>query len=164
VLVSRPGKGPWLRSAEQYGDFNLRFEYLVEPGANSGIYVRVPADGNHHRENSSLPAAGFEVQLLDDYAPKHANLKDYQHSGSVYDLAGPTDVVTRPAGEWNTLEINCHGQHVTTVHNGVVIVDIDEAGYPLLALRELKGFLGLQNHGGGVSFRNIRIGPPAAQP
>src|SRR3954467_12559195 len=49
VLTCLPKKGAWLRSDKQYDDFNLRFDYRVQPGANSGIYVRVPADGNHHR-------------------------------------------------------------------------------------------------------------------
>lgn len=164
VLTCLQKKGPWLRTQDQFGDFKLRFDYRVEPGANSGIYVRVPADGNHHRDNTSLPPAGFEVQLLDDFAEKHSHLHDYQHSGSVYDLAGPTRQVLRRAGEWNTMEIDCRGQRVAIVHNGVPVVDIDEHRYPLLALRQTSGFLGLQNHGGGVSFRNIRIGQSTAQP
>ena len=159
VLTVTQAKGPWLRSVEEFGDFNLRFDYLVAPGANSGVYVRVPKDGNHHRDNDTKPPAGFEVQILDDAAPKYAKLKDYQYSGSVYDIAGARERVSKPAGEWNTLEINCRGQHVSTTHNGVVIVDVDPEQFPLIKLREVKGFLGLQNHGGGVSFRNLRIGP-----
>lgn len=153
----------WLRSKQQYDDFNLRFDYRVEPGANSGIYVRVPADGNHHRDNDTEPPAGFEVQLLDDSARKYADLKPYQYSGSVYDIAGAKAHVCKLPGEWNTLEINCRGQHVTTVHNGVVIVDARVEEFPLLALRQTAGYLGLQNHGEGVSFRNIRIGPALEQ-
>jgi hypothetical protein len=68
--------GPWLRSAAEYDDFNLRLEYQVSPEGNSGVYVRVPADGNHHRENDEAPPAGFEVQILDDAAPKYSDLKD----------------------------------------------------------------------------------------
>jgi hypothetical protein len=152
--------GPWIRSAEEYGDFNFRLDYQVAEGGNSGVYVRVPADGNHHRENETLPPAGFEVQVLDDAAPQYKNLKDFQFSASVYDIAGATKHVSKPAGEWNTLEINCRGQHVTTVHNGVVVVDADEEHFPLLKLRKLKGYLGLQNHNTLVKFRNVRIGPP----
>jgi len=161
ILECNGQKGTWLRSCEQYGDFNLRFDYLVSGGGNSGIYVRVPPDGNHHRANESLPAAGFEVQLLDDAAPKHAKLKDYQYSGGVYDIAGVTARVSRPAGQWNTMEINCRGQHVTTIHNGVQIVDAAAERFPLLALRQTYGYLGLQNHGSAVKFRNIRVGPAA---
>ncbi|MFN0199583.1 MAG: DUF1080 domain-containing protein [Planctomycetaceae bacterium] len=151
--------GPWLRSKDTYGDFNLRFDYQLSPGGNSGVYVRVPADGNHHRKNDQEPIAGFEVQVLDDNAPQYATLLDYQYSGSVYDIAGASPRVSKPAGEWNTLEINCQGQNITTVHNGEVIVNVTPEAHPMILLREQMGHLGLQNHQSVVKFRNLRIGP-----
>jgi len=93
-------RGPWLRSMQEYGDFNLRLEYQLAPGGNSGIYVRVPMDGKHHRDNDSQPAAGFEVQILDDAAERYKNLKDYQYTASVYDIAAANPRVARPAGQW----------------------------------------------------------------
>ncbi len=160
LLQCTGAPGPWLRSKDEFDDFNLRFDYQVSPEGNSGVYVRVPADGNHHRENDQAPPAGFEVQVLDDAAPKHKDLKDYQYCGSVYDIAGAMPRVSRPAGEWNSLEINARGQHITITHNGVVVVDLQEEKYPLIKLRQPKGFLGLQNHSTLVTFRNLRIGPP----
>lgn len=164
VLHCTQGKGPWLRSREQYGDFNLRLDYRLGAGGNSGVYVRVPANGNHHRADDQQPPAGFEVQILDDAAPKHAKLKDYQYSASVYDIAAAHPRNSRPAGEWNTLEINCRGQHVTTTHNGRIVVNITATDHPLLNLRQEKGYLGLQNHGAGVDFRNMRLGPAIEYP
>jgi hypothetical protein len=155
------GKGhTWLRTREQYGDFTLRLEYQVSPGANSGVYVRVGADGNHHRDNASAPPAGFEVQILDDAAPRYAGLKDYQFTASVYDIAGAVPHVAKPAGAWNTLEIRCADAHVSIVHNGVRVVDAGPQRYPLLKLRNRSGYLGLQSHNGVVRFRNLRITTP----
>lgn len=153
-------KGPWLKSKEEFGDFNLRFEYQVSDEGNSGVYVRVPADGNHHRENDQAPPAGFEVQILDDAAPKYKDLKDYQFSGSVYDIAGATSHVAKPAGQWNTLEIDARGQQIVVTHNGIVVVDLTEDKFPLIKLRQTRGFLGLQNHSTLVKFRNLRLGAP----
>lgn len=164
LLVCSGKKGPWLRSTAEYGDFDLRLEYRLSTGGNSGVYVRVPKDGNHHRENASLPAAGFEVQILDDAAPGHLKLKDYQYSASIYDIAGANPRVSRPPGEWNTLEINCKGQRVTTWHNGYLVTDVSDATAPLLGLRSLSGFLGLQNHSTVVKLRDIRIGPAVDLP
>ncbi|MBW3543166.1 MAG: DUF1080 domain-containing protein [Planctomycetes bacterium] len=157
-------KGPWLRSEKQYGDFNLRLEYRLNEGGNSGVYVRVPENGNHHRDNELEPPAGFEVQILDDGAAAHRKLKDYQYSASVYDIAGVEERVSKPPGEWNTLEINCKGHQVTTRHNGVAVVQVSPETHPAIELRKLEGFLGLQNHGGGVDFRNLRIGPAIEEP
>ena len=152
-------KGPWLRSAKEYGDFNFRVDYLASPSTNSGIYIRVPEDGNHHRDNDSMPPAGIEIQVLDDTAPEHANLKDFQYSASIYDFTGAKPHNSRPLGEWNSLEINCRGYQVTTWHNGVKVAHATEDQDPLLMIRSTKGFLGLQNHKTVVQFRNIRIGP-----
>ena len=152
-------KGPWLRSQKEYGDFNLRLEYQVSPGGNSGLYIRVPADGNHHRDNESEPPAGFEVQVLDDTADKYKYLKDYQYTAGVYDFTGPTVRVGKPVGEWNILEINCHAHHIMTTLNGVPVVDVTLKKHPHFELRKLNGFIGLQNHNTVVKFRNLRIGP-----
>jgi hypothetical protein len=155
------GKGhTWLRSQQQYGDFEFRLEYQVSPGANSGVYIRVGADGNHHRENPTAPPAGFEVQILDDSAPRYAGLKDYQYTASVYDIAGAAPRVSKPAGTWNTLQIDCAGPRVTIFHNGVRVVDAGPDRYPLLKLRNRRGFLGLQSHNGVVRFRNLWVVSP----
>lgn len=153
-------KGPWLRSAKSYGDFNLRLEYWVSNAGNSGLFIRVPENGKHHRKTADLPEAGFEIQLLDDADAKYRELKDYQYTGSIYDIVGASQHVGKPAGEWNTIELNCKGQHVVSIHNGVKIVDATDAQYPLLSLRKIEGYLGLQNHSSVVKFRNLRIGPP----
>lgn len=160
LLVCTGQKGPWLRTCGEHDNFSLRFDYLLSTGGNSGVYVRVPKDGNHHRENDTKPPAGFEVQVLDDAAPQHAKLKDYQYSASIYDIAGANPRNTRPVGEWNSLEIVCDGDRVITRHNGVTVTDINAESHPAIKLRELKGFLGLQNHSTEVKFRNLRIGPP----
>jgi hypothetical protein len=164
ILTCSGKKGPWLRSKMEYDDFNMRLEYLVAKSGNSGVYVRVPPDGNHHRDNETQPAAGFEVQILDDTAPEHAALKDFQYSASIYDFAGANPRVSRPLGLWNTLEINCLGQKITTWHNGVEVTNITAEEIPALALRSTKGFLGLQNHSTVVGLRHIRVGSAVTPP
>ena len=164
LLICSGKKGPWLRSDAEFDDFNVRLEYRLSTGGNSGLYVRVPQDGNHHRDNDTLPPAGFEVQILDDAAPAHLKLKDYQYSASVYDIAGANPRVSRPVGEWNSLEINCRGQHVTTWHNGHRVTNVTAADAPLLGLRSTKGFLGLQNHNTIVKLRDLRLGPAVEVP
>jgi hypothetical protein len=147
-------KGPWLRSKDQFDDFNLRLEYKLKAGGNSGVYIRVPENGDHHGES-----AGIEVQVLDDGNGRYRNLKPYQFTGSLYAIAGATQHVGRDVGEWNTLEINCRGMKYHMIHNGVWIVAADETTFLELKGRLTKGFLGLQNHSEEVWYRNIRIGP-----
>ena len=164
MLVCDGKSGPWLRSRQRYDDFNFRFDYRLEPGGNSGVYVRVPANGNHHRHKPEEPEAGFEIQLLDDQDERYAALKDYQYTGSVYAISPATMRVCKPAGEWNTMEIDCLKGDVTVVHNGHLVVSAAAADLPSLALRCERGFLGLQNHSSRVWFRNLRIGPAVGPP
>lgn len=155
LLLCTGQQGPWLRSKEKVGDFNLRLEYKLKDGGNSGVYVRVPEDGNHHG-----PGAGVEVQILDDHSERYKVLEPYQYCGSVYKIAPAKPRVGREPGRWNSLEINCVGSDYRVTHNGVVVVDARSDEFPELKERLVEGFLGLQNHSEEVYFRNIRLGPP----
>jgi hypothetical protein len=154
AIVCTGEKGPWLRSLEEFGDFNLRLEYKLKEGGNSGVYIRVPKNGNHHGDG-----AGVEIQVLDDKAERYKSLKPYQYTGSVYAVVPAGQHVGREAGQWNSLEINCRGTAYHVIHNGVMIVAADESSNPALKGRLARGFLGLQNHSEEVWFRNLRIGP-----
>ena len=163
TIVCTGEKGPWLRSKEQFDDFNLRLEYKLKPGGNSGVYIRVPEDGNHHGDG-----AGIEIQVLDDKAGRYREIKPYQYTGSLYAIAPATSHVGKDSGEWNSLEINCRGTTYHVIHNGTTIIATNDTAFPELKGRLTKGFLGLQNHNEEVWFRNLRIGPaldlPVAAP
>ena len=117
TIVCTGEKGAWLRSAEQFDDFNLRLEYKIKAGGNSGVFIRVPENGDHHGDG-----AGIEVQVLDDKAGRYRDLKPYQYTGSLYAIAPATQHVGRDVGEWNELEINCRGTKYHVIHNGISIV------------------------------------------
>ena len=159
TIVCTGEKGPWLRSTEQFDDFNLRLEYKLKPGGNSGVYIRVPENGNHHGDG-----AGIEIQVLDDKAERYKEIKPYQYTGSLYAIAPATSHVGKDAGQWNELEINCRGMKYHVIHNGTTIIAADETTFPELKGRLTKGFLGLQNHSEEVWYRNLRIGPPRDLP
>lgn len=152
LLVCTGQKGPWLRCRHTVGDFDLRLQYKLKPGGNSGVYTRVPANGNHHGAG-----AGVEVQILDDAAARYRTLKPYQFAGSLYAVVAASPHVGRPAGQWNALEITCRADHYTVRHNGRVVIDVSGSENAELAARRLNGYLGLQNHSETVWFRDLRI-------
>src|SRR5688500_1803380 len=64
-------KGGFLYTDKEYGDFHLKFEFKLTPGANNGVGIRAPMGGD--------PAyVGMEIQVLDDTADQYKNLKEYQ--------------------------------------------------------------------------------------
>jgi hypothetical protein len=155
VLYVKGGGGGWLMTEKEFGDFELRLEYKMPKGGNSGVALRSPLKGD--------PAyAGMEIQLLDDEG--HKGLKPWQHTGSIYGVVPPSKHVSRPLGQWNSMRIVAKGRRVSVELNGTKIVDAnlddckkDFKSHPGL-LRE-KGHLGLQNHGGRVEFRNLFVKP-----
>ena len=106
--------------------------------------------------------AGMEIQVLDDYDAQYANLKPTQYCGSLYDVAPAQPRVSKKAGEWQKMTILCQGNHVKVTLNGTQIVDADLSAHPDKlethpGLKRSKGYVGLQNHGSRLDYRNLRI-------
>lgn len=142
VLVCLKKGGGNLFTVQEFGDFIFRFEFKLEPGGNNGVSVR-----------------GHEIQILDDDAPEHKNLKACQYHGSIYCKVPAKRGHTKPAGQWNTEEICCQGSHWKVTVNGTVTVDVDIAKVPGLEdlAKRGKGPLGFLGHGTRVEFRNLRV-------
>jgi hypothetical protein len=159
-LRSKPGVGGNLLTAAEYGDFELRFEFKLTPGANNGLGIRTPLTGDAAFE-------GMEIQILDDAHPKYAALKDWQVHGSIYGVVAAERGCLEPAGEWNQETVVVRGTQVKVIVNGKTIVDADTApfrdggptpdGRPHPGLARTKGHVGFLGHGDEVHFRNIRI-------
>ncbi len=161
LLRCKAKGGGDLYTQDEYADFSLRFEFKLTPGANNGIGIRAPRKGN--------PAFdGMEIQVLDNTAPRYANLKPYQYHGSVYGVVPAKKGHLKPVGEWNQQEIRCQGRQITVILNGETIVDanLDEAATPETldhrphpGLKRDTGHIALLGHGHDVYFRNIRVKP-----
>lgn len=158
LLYTEGDGGGWISTTREYGDFELSLEFLTPPGGNSGVFIRAPREGNPAFE-------GSEIQILDDFADEYKALEPYQYCGSMYSTAAPSKRVTKPAGEWQSMKIRCEGPRVQVWLNGEHIVDAnqDEAAKDAKKLKEhpgLKrqsGYIGLQNHGSRLDFRNVFI-------
>jgi hypothetical protein len=152
IYCSGEGVG-YLRSKEQYTDFELRLDYKIAPRTNSGIFLRAAEQGN--------PGfSGMELQIMDDAGRP----PDSHSTMSVYAAVAPTKNPAKPAGEWNSVDVTLKGMHLTVVLNGETVIDrdlsdpnIDTEGHPKLTDRAKTGYIGLQDHGGVVWFRDIRI-------
>jgi hypothetical protein len=159
-LRCRKGAGGKLLTEQEFGDFTLRFDFRLTPGANNGLGIRVPVDGD-------AAFQGMELQILDDSHPKYASLQPWQVHGSIYGVVAAERGCLKPAGEWNTEEVTVNGSTVKVVVNGKTIVDADVApfrdGQPTPdgkahpGLARTSGHIGFLGHGDEVHFRNIRI-------
>ncbi|NOY80729.1 MAG: DUF1080 domain-containing protein [Kiritimatiellaeota bacterium] len=165
VMFCKSKGGGKLLTTHQFGDFIFQFDFKMPPGANNGVAVRAPADGN--------PAyAGMEIQIIDNKsyeAVHHYKLKPWQVHGSIYGVVPAKTGALKPAGEWNHEEIRALGRRITVIVNGKTIVDADLSKLTDTAdgkglahhpgLFRDKGHIGWLGHGARVEFRNIRIKP-----
>jgi len=155
VLYCSGEGGGWLSTEKEYADFELKLEFRVPKGGNSGVFLRAPHEGN--------PAyAGMEIQVLDDYADEYKELQPFQFCGSLYGVAAADPRVTKPAGEWQTMHIVCQGNVVKVVLNEETVVQADLSAHPDKeeehpGLLRKAGHVGLQNHGSRLDYRHVEI-------
>ncbi|MCA9068713.1 MAG: DUF1080 domain-containing protein [Planctomycetaceae bacterium] len=153
-VITRQGKGGSLvyQKSKVPDDFELRFEWKVAPGSNSGVYYR---------------PGQYEYQILDN--KKHADGKNPRTSAaSLYFCMPPTHDATRKVGDWNSGRIVCKGTVVQHWLNDEKVIDFDYSksqwkdNVELLRLRGGKladrgASLSLQDHGDPVWYRSLRM-------
>ncbi|HUP22446.1 MAG TPA: DUF1080 domain-containing protein [Thermoanaerobaculia bacterium] len=152
-----------LITREQYGDFELRLEWKLTPGGNSGVMFRVSEDSERSYHT------GPEMQILDNAGHRDGG-SPLTSTGANYGLHAPVRDVTRPVGEWNEVRIVAHGPHVEHWLNGVEVVAYELwtedwrakvkatkfAQWPRYGLNE-RGHIALQDHDDEVWFRNLKV-------
>ncbi|MCE2849535.1 MAG: DUF1080 domain-containing protein [Chitinophagaceae bacterium] len=161
TMVVNPagGSGGNLYTAKEYGDFEYRFEFQLTPGANNGLGIRTPTEGD-------AAYVGMELQILDNEADIYKNLNVYQYHGSVYGVIPAKRGFLKPVGEWNEEVVVAKGSKIKVILNGQVIMDgdikeaskngtADHKDHP--GLHNPKGHIGFLGHGSVVRFRNIRV-------
>jgi hypothetical protein len=148
-----------LMTAKEYSNFILRFEFQLTPGANNGLAIHAPLEGDAAYQ-------GKELQILDNTADKYKDLKPYQYHGSVYGLIPAKPGYLKPTGQWNQQEVYVNGSKFKVTLNGTVILDgdlnqatkdgtMDGNDHP--GLQKTKGHIGFLGHGDKLKFRNINI-------
>ena len=155
VISSAPGCTN-LVSAKEYEDYILEFKFKLTPGANNGLGIHYPGEGD--------PAyTGMELQILDNSAEKYQDkLKHYQWHGSLYTLAGAKLGFLKPVGEWNRQRVTVRGPRVSVELNGATILYEDLGGLAKthpehLGVRRRKGAITFCGHGDVVSWKDVRI-------
>ena len=159
VIEPKGGGGGNLYTEKEYGNFVLQFEFQLTPGANNGLGIHAPLEGD-------AAYVGKEFQILDNEAEKYAGLQAYQYHGSLYGVMPAKRGYLRPTGEWNQQEVRINHPFVTVILNGEVILEgnyleasqsgtLDKKEHPGLA--RSRGHIGFLGHGDLVRFRNILI-------
>jgi hypothetical protein len=154
-------------TTDTFGDFDLRFEWRISKGGNSGVKYLVT-------EERSGPIA-HEYQVLDDAGHPDAKVGAHRQAAAFYDVLAPSAAAkaVKPVGEFNQGRVLVRGQHVEHWLNGRKVLEY-ELGSPELKaaiakskFKDVAGFgtkiqgrILLQDHGDEVCYRNVKIQAP----
>jgi putative CocE/NonD family hydrolase len=173
-LLSRREKGQStgdIITLDQYADFELSLEWKMTKGGNSGVIYRATEEGDQVWDS------GAEYQIL-DYTGHLDGLNPLASAGACCAVFAPAKDGTRPLGQWNQTRIVARGKHVEHWLNGERLLEyeVDSESWQAHVKtskffqtaygqgnwgRALKGHIALQDYGGAIEFRNIKIRPVA---
>ncbi len=170
ALVCLGAKGPSgsgdIITDRSFRNFELKWEWKVDNGSNSGVFYHVVEDPKYKRAIETSP----EYQIIDD-VNFPAKLEDSQKAGADYAMYSPSDnKVLKPVGEWNTSRIIFKNGRVEHWLNGIRIIKFKAWTKAWQKLRSEgkwkeysdyglspEGKIGLQDHGNKAYFKNIQI-------
>ncbi|KQC31302.1 3-keto-disaccharide hydrolase [Flagellimonas eckloniae] len=159
--------GDIVYSSQEFENFELYLEWKISEGGNSGVFYHVQEGEQYESPYQNAP----EYQLIDQLGFPQ-KLEDWQSVGADYGMyiTDKANLVVKQAGEWNTTRIVFQPNKVRHWLNGKKVIEFipwsddwnmkKEKGkwkdYPDYGLAK-KGFIGLQDHGSFIWFKNIRI-------
>ncbi|MEW6236997.1 MAG: DUF1080 domain-containing protein [Candidatus Omnitrophota bacterium] len=148
-LLYSPGENSypaWLRSEKEYENFDLRFDFRMVGWCNSGVFFEAPL----HGRNSQI---GFEFQI------DHKNKEpiSIKSCGAIFASVPPKQVPIGESGSWNTGRILMDWPYLKAWINDVLVQDLNVEERDDLKYRLRRGYIGLQDMGYQVWYRNIHI-------
>ncbi len=155
---------------KKFSNFHLKLEWKISEGGNSGIFYLA----QESPELDFIWKTAPEMQVLDNakHPDAEAGKDGNRKAGSLYDLIPAVPQNAKPAGEWNTAEIKVYKGSVWHMQNGETVLEyhlwtpewntlVAGSKFPALnpnwANVAAEGYIGLQDHGDDVWYRNIQI-------
>lgn len=149
---------------EVYDNFKLSLDFKISRKCNSGVFIRTfPLKP---REGKDVGFNGLEVAIDD------TTTSGFHDTGALYDLVKPSKNAMKPAGEWNQMLITCDKNMIRVEVNGALVTSTDLDRWTTANKRPdgsdhkfdvaykdhpRKGYIGLQDHGSDVWYKNIKL-------
>lgn len=151
---------------DTYDNFALSLDFRISPQCNSGVFIRTfPLKP---REGKDVGFNGLEVAVDD------TTTNGFHDTGALYDLVRPSRNAMRPQGEWNRMLIKCDKSLISVRVNDIEVTHTNLDEWTTANKRPdgtdhkfdvaykdhpRKGYIGLQDHGSDVWYKNIKLLP-----
>jgi len=168
IKCQSKGRGGDIIFDKKFKDFELKIDWKVAKGSNSGVFYH-----GVEIEGKPIYASAPEIQVLDNenHPDAKAGKKGNHKSGSLYDILPAVPQNANPYGEWNSFRIVVKGNKAEHYQNGVKVVEysLEPKEWKKLVKKckfkntdsfvnkAIEGYIGLQDHGDEVWYRNIKI-------
>ena len=161
LLDTGGAKGMLWYTGEKIGNAKIRVVFrMSNENGNSGVFIRIPVEP---KSEGDAIHKGIEVQIDN-------RDNDWHCTGTLYSMTQAKARPSKPAGEWNTMEITLDGLRTIVHVNGVLVTDYDgvspvperkQSYEPERGPRPEFGYIGLQNHDASavISFKEISVEP-----
>jgi hypothetical protein len=146
VVHESAGYPAWLRSAQQYENFDFSGEFFVKGWTDSGIYLHAPEHGRNMW-------CGMKIHIFHQVDAKPAP----ESMGAIFPVVAPLKVNVKNQGEWNSFRILMDWPRLRVWTNDEPVQDLDLETVPELRHRLRKGYLGLESLSYPIRFRNLRM-------
>ena len=155
---------------KKFSNFDLKVDWMIDTGGNSGVFFMV-----QEVPDQQMWYTGLEMQILDnesDHVDNRLGKNGNRRAGSLYDLIPPDPQNARGHMQWNSFEIMSYQGTIVYYMNGENVMEfhlwtpewnkmIADSKFPEFnpdyANVAKEGFIGLQDHGNAVWFKNIKI-------
>lgn len=151
---------------DEFENFDLKLDWMISKGGNSGIIFYVNEDTTKYKETWNT---GLEMQVLDNNGHDDGKIPKHR-AGNLYDLIASSPENIKGPGEWNHVEIISNKGNLEFYTNGVKVLSTtlwDDNWKKLIAGSKFKdmpnwgtftkGHIALQDHGFDVWYKNIMI-------
>ena len=140
------GHPAWLRSSNEYENFDLRGEFFIKGWMDSGIYLHAPLYGRPTWE-------GIQIKIFHQSEDK----PETNSMGSLFPLLAPLKVNVGNQAEWNTFRVHMDWPRLRVWTNGELIQDVDLDANSLFRYRLRRGYIGFASLSYPIRFRNLSI-------
>ena len=147
AIVNLKKGGRYLRTHELFGNFTFSMDYRIEKGGNSGIGIRTPVD---YWPSSS----GMEIQIVDEPDGRPIS---HETVAGIYRNMPAFRRTDRHYPDWNHVVVKADGPMISVWMNGLLVNHANLSQHSTLRYRDTLGWIGLQDHGNHIEFRNLIV-------